>query len=260
MIPVLPGDFLRDEGARTFNRRSSKEGFKPGELLVAAVVAGGLDERARLGEVLAGGGGVAFGEVEAGVSEVGVGFVEAEAAAGGEGEGFVEVAAGGGERAGVGVEVGAGEEAAGEVVLMASTTQELDGLLKVIGDRGEVGGGVALRGEEVGSAKGEVVEDDVEERIAWDAPFEELLGTFLHFGIPALIEQEVAVLKAPKRVESRRRRLALLLHPLGLLELRSSVCTAAHRVQGRGQRRPPDHALESIAALVGQLDALPGHR
>ena len=31
-------------------------------------------------------------------------------------------------------------------------------------------------------------------------------------------------------------------------------------MQGRGQRRPADHALDGIAALVGKLDALPGLR
>ena len=99
-------------------------------------------------------------------------------------------------------------------------------------------------------------------RSEYDAlgPFQRLRGAFPHIGIPALIEQEVAVPEAPDRVEQRIGRLPLLLHPLGFLELRGGFLPEAHRVQGRGQRRPADHALEGIAALVGKLDALPGLR
>ena len=234
--------------------------LEPGQLLVAAVVAGLLDELAGYGEVGEGGGGRAFGEGEAGEAEVGVGLVEAEAAAGGEGEGFVEVLAGEGKGAGVGVEGGAGEEAEGEVVLLAGAAEAVDGGQEVGGGLGEVAAGAALDGEEVGAAEGEVVEGDVEEPVVVLDDLQRLRGAFSHLGIPALIEQEVAVQEARERVEQRILRLPLLLHPLGFLELRGGFLPEARRMQGRGQRRPVDQTFRGIAALVGKLDALPGLR
>jgi hypothetical protein len=198
--------------------------------------------------------------VEAGVGEVGVGEVEAEVAAGGEGEGFGEVAVGQGVGAGVGVEGGAGEEAEGEVVLGAGAAEAVEGLGEVGGGRGEVGGGVALGGEEVGAAEGEVIEGDVEERVPGRDGVQHARGAFPHLGVPALIEQEVAVQEAPERVEPRISRLPLLLHPLGFLELRDGFLPAAQRVQGRSDFRPADHALGGVTALVGEVDAGPGLR
>jgi hypothetical protein len=167
------------------------------------VVARRFDELARRGEVRARGGGSAFGEGEAGVAEVGVGLVQAEAAAGGEGEGFVEVLAGEGEGAGVGVESRAGEEAAGEVVLRAGAAEAVDGGREVEGSLGEVAAGAALGGEEVGAAEGEVVEGDLEEPEVRLGDLQRLRGAFSHIGIPALIEQEVAVPEALDRGERR---------------------------------------------------------
>ncbi len=77
--------------ARACGRRGLAGGLQLGQLGVAAVVAGVVDDAAGGGEVGAGGGRVGLGEGEAGVAKVGVGFVEAEAAAGGEGEGFVSL-------------------------------------------------------------------------------------------------------------------------------------------------------------------------
>ncbi len=172
-------------------------------------------------------GGVTLGEAEAGVAEVGVGLVEAEAAAGGEGEGFVEVVAGEIEGAGVGVEGGAGEEAEGKHLLVAGAAKAVDGGREVRGGLGEVAGGAALGGEEVGAAEGEVVECDVEEPVLrWDRS-QRLRGAFPHVGIPAPIEQEVAVPEALERIEPRIGRPPYLLHPLRFLEQLGGFLPAA---------------------------------
>ena len=68
------------------------------------------------------------------------------------------------------MEGGAGEEAEGEVVLVAGAAEAVDGGVEVGGGLREVAGGAALGGEEVGAAEGEVVEGDVEERVARYAP------------------------------------------------------------------------------------------
>jgi hypothetical protein len=53
-------------------------------------------------------------------------------------------------------------------------------------------------------------------------------------------------------------RTPFLLHPLGFLEEGSRLVPTAERVEGGGNGCPGDHALEGIAALVGELDALLG--
>ena len=115
--------------------------------------------------MLGGDRGAAFGEGEADVAEVGVDLVETEAAAPGEGESVVEVVESGGEVACV--ESDAGEVADGEVALIAIAAEAFDGLLEVGGGLGEVAGGAARDGKEVGAAKGEMVEGDVEKPVVF---------------------------------------------------------------------------------------------
>src|SRR5262249_20853752 len=120
-----------------------------GQLLVAAVVAGLVDDLAGGDEgELSPGGGV-LGEGETGEAEGGVALMEGEAAAGGGVEGFVEGFAGDVEGAGVGMEGGAGEEAEGEVVLPAGSTEAVDRGGELAGGLGEVTGGATLDGEEI---------------------------------------------------------------------------------------------------------------
>ena len=186
--------------------------------------------------MLAGGGGGAFGEGEAGEAEVGVGLVEAEAAAGGEGEGFVEVLAGEGEGAGVGVEGGAGEEAEGEVLLVAGAAEAVDGVLRWEAAWARSPAAPRWTARRWARPRERWSRAMSRSRVLLGAHAQRLRGAFPHLGIPALIEQEVAVPEAPERVEQRIGRLHLLLHPLGFLELRGGFLPEAHRVQGRGQR------------------------
>ncbi len=194
------------------------------------------------------------------MAEVGVGFVEAEAATGGEVEGLVEVVAGAGEVAGVRVEGGAGEEAEGNAFLDTGAAEAVDGLVEMGGGGGDVGGGVTLGSEEVGAAEGEMVEGDAEEPEVGLGPLQRLRGAFPHVGVPAQLEQEVAVLEALERVEQRVGRLSRLLHALGFFEVRGGLLPEARRMQGRGQHRSRAIAMEGVAALVGELDALRGLR
>ena len=111
-----------------------------GEVGVAAVVAGGLDEVGGFLGVFAGFGLVAVGEVERGLFQVVVGEVEAHAGTGGDFVHFVEVVLG-----------AAGEEAEREEFELSGAAEAVDG------------GGEVDR--VAGAGEGEVVEGDVEEPV-----------------------------------------------------------------------------------------------
>jgi hypothetical protein len=188
VVGAPQGGELEDDEEIDRLERGRAGGVELGQLAVAAVVAGGVDDRPGAVEVLAGGDGVVFGEAEAGEAEVGVGFVEAEAAAFGKGEGFVEVAVGEVVGAGVGVKGGAGEEAEEEVLLDASAAQPIDRGCEMRCCLGEIAGDTALNSNKVGAAEGQMIERDVLQQVPHFGPRQCLRGAAEHIGVPALVE------------------------------------------------------------------------
>ena len=134
-----------------------------GEVGVAAVVAGFVDEGAGLVEAAAGGVGLVAGQVQPGPFEMAVGLVQAHLAAPGDLLGFAEVALGSGEVALVAGEFGAGEQAAGELLLLSGLSEAIDGGAEVLFRFAEVSVARGAGRGQGGPAQGEVVETNVEQ-------------------------------------------------------------------------------------------------
>ena len=139
--------------------------FEFGEFLVAAVVAGFVDEAFGFGEI-------AFGEVV-------VGEEEAHAGTGGDAEHFFEIVVG-----------AAGEKGEGQIEELPCPSEEFDGLVEVTNRFGGAGW--------MGPAERKVIEADGKEQSVLFSPLHGLGGPTQDLRALAATEEDVAVEIAPK--------------------------------------------------------------